>query len=191
VIDPSLLVRAYRQGVFPMALENDEIGWFSPDPRGVIPLEAFHVPARLQRVVRHGKFEIHIDRGFRAVMQACADRPDGDGTWINDEILESYVALHERGLAHSVETWLEGELVGGLYGVHLGGAFFGESMFHRATDASKVALVALVERMRSQGFLLLDIQWVTAHLEQFGAIEIPKKQYLALLTRAMTKDCQF
>jgi leucyl/phenylalanyl-tRNA--protein transferase len=141
-------------------------------------------------VVRHGRFEVHIDRGFKAVMQACADRPD-DGTWINEEILQSYVALYDIGLAHSVETWLEGELVGGLYGVHLGGAFFGESMFHRATDASKVALVALVERMRANGFLLLDIQWVTPHLEQFGATEVSKAKYLALLRKALVKDCKF
>ena len=173
-----------------MALDTGEIGWFSPDPRGIMPLEAFHVPARLERVMRKGRFEVHVDRGFRNVMQACADRPD-DGTWINEEILESYVELHQRGLAHSVETWLDGELVGGLYGVHLGGAFFGESMFHRTTDASKVALVALVERMRAQGFLLLDIQWVTSHLEQFGAAEISKARYLALLKRALNKECEF
>jgi leucyl/phenylalanyl-tRNA--protein transferase len=191
VIDPALLVRAYREGVFPMALETGEIGWFSPDPRGVLPLDAFHRPARLARVVRQGRFEVHVDRGFEAVMRACANRPDGEGTWINDEILESYLALHRLGLAHSVETWQADRLVGGLYGVHLGGAFFGESMFHRVTDASKVALAALVDRLQRRGFLLLDIQWVTPHLEQFGAIEMPRKQYLALLKRALQRECGF
>ena len=191
MLDPALLVRAYKEGVFPMAVETGEIGWFSPDPRGVIPLDAFHVPTRLARVLRHGRFAIHIDRGFEAVMRACADRPDGDGTWINEEILNGYVALHRLGLAHSVEAWQGDHLVGGLYGVHLGGAFFGESMFHRVTDASKVALAALVDRMQRRGFLLLDIQWVTPHLEQFGAIGIPRRQYLALLKRALQRECGF
>ena len=174
-----------------MALETGEIGWFSPDPRGILPLETFHVPSRLARVVRQGKFDIHIDRGFEAVMRACAAREDDDGTWISEEIVQSYVALHRLGVAHSVETWQGDTLVGGLYGVHLGGAFFGESMFHRATDASKVALVALVERLRRQHFLLLDIQWVTAHLAQFGAIEVPKPRYLMLLRKALARPCEF
>ncbi len=174
MIDPALLVRAYREGIFPMGLEDGSLGWFSPDPRGILPLDAFHVPARLARVIRRGTFEIRVDAGFETVMRACAARPDDDGTWITDEILESYAALHRLGLAHSVETWRSGALVGGLYGVHLGGAFFGESMFHRETDASKVALAALVDRLTRRGFLLLDIQWVTPHLEQFGAIEVPR-----------------
>jgi leucyl/phenylalanyl-tRNA--protein transferase len=190
VIDPALLLRAYREGVFPMAMEDGEIGWFSPDPRGVIPLEAFRVPSRLARVVRQHRFEIVVDRDFEAVMRACAERRE-DGTWINEEILESYVALHRLGLAHSVEARREGTLVGGLYGVHIGAAFFGESMFHRERDASKVALVALVERLVRQGFLLLDTQWTTSHLEQFGAIEIPRKAYLAKLRRAVAKACDF
>jgi len=191
MIDPALLVHAYRQGVFPMALENGEIGWFSPDPRGIIPLETFHVPARLARVVRQGRFEVHVDRGFETVMRACADRQDGDGTWINDEILEGYAALHRLGLAHSVEVWQGDALVGGLYGVHIGGAFFGESMFHRVTDASKVALASLVDRLRRRGFLLLDIQWVTPHLQQFGATAISKRRYLTLLARALERECSF
>lgn len=173
-----------------MALDDGEIGWFSPDPRAIIPLDAFHVPGRLARVVRSGRFEIRIDTSFEAVMRACGERP-GEGTWISDEILESYVALHRLGLAHSVETWRDGRLAGGLYGVSLGGAFFGESMFHRETDASKVALVALVDRLRRRGYVLLDTQWTTPHLEQFGTIEIPRSEYLARLDDALEKSCAF
>lgn len=189
-LDPALIVRAYREGVFPMALEDGSIGWFSPDPRGIMPLDAFHVPSRLARVVRSGRFEVVIDRAFEAVMRACGRRP-GEGTWISDDIVAAYVALHRLGLAHSVETWRAGELVGGLYGVHLGAAFFGESMFHRETDASKVALVGLVERMTRRGFDLLDIQWVTPHLAQFGAIEISRRRYLTRLKHALGKACEF
>ncbi len=190
VIEPSVLISAYAQGIFPMAMEDGEIGWFSPDPRGIIPLDTFIVPKRLARVVRSGKFEIAVNRDFPGVMQACASDRE-EGTWINQEIFESYVALHRRGLAHSVETWQDGRLVGGLYGVHLGGAFFGESMFHRVTDASKVALVALVERMRAHGFTLLDTQWTTPHLEQFGAEEIPRAEYLSRLAAALGQRCVF
>ena len=174
-----------------MAMESGEIAWFSPDPRGVIPLDDFHIPSRLARVVRSGRFEIRIDQAFEAVMRACAAREDDDGTWISDTILECYVALHRLGIAHSVEAWQGGQLVGGLYGVHLGGAFFGESMFHHVTDASKVALVALVDRMRRRSFRLLDIQWVTPHLEQFGAIEIPRDEYLVQLKQALRNDASF
>jgi leucyl/phenylalanyl-tRNA--protein transferase len=190
VIDPALLVRAYREGIFPMGLEDGDLGWFSPDPRGILPLETFHVPSRLARVVRHGTFEVRVDTEFEGVMRACATRED-EGTWITDEIVESYVALHRLGLAHSVEAWRCGALVGGLYGVHLGGAFFGESMFHRETDASKVALAALVDRLIRRGFTLLDVQWVTPHLEQFGAVEIPRAKYLVALKNALTRDCAF
>ena len=190
MLDPALLVKAYQQGIFPMGMEDGQIGWFSPNPRGVLPLEGFHIPSRLARVVRSARFTIRIDAGFEDVMRACATRRD-DGTWINAEILESYVTLHRLGLAHSVETWQDGALVGGLYGVHLGGAFFGESMFHRATDASKVALVALVDRLARRGFRLLDIQWVTPHLKQFGAINVPRRTYLKLLAEALTRDCRF
>jgi leucyl/phenylalanyl-tRNA---protein transferase len=188
VISADLLVRAYRHGIFPMALEDGDIGWFSPDPRGILPLDRFRVPGRLARVMRQNRFEISTDRDFASVMHACATHRE-EGTWINSEILESYVALHAQGLAHSVETWQDGQLVGGLYGVHLGGAFFGESMFHRVTDASKVALVALVTRLNQQGFQLLDVQWVTPHLRQFGAIEIPRKEYLTKLRMAVENDC--
>jgi leucyl/phenylalanyl-tRNA--protein transferase len=190
LLDPALVVRAYREGIFPMAVENGEIGWFSPDPRGILPLESFHLPARLARVVRSGRFEITIDGAFEAVIHACAHRPD-DGTWISEDILQCYLALHRLGIAHSVEARQGGELVGGLYGVHLGAAFFGESMFHHVRDASKVALAALVDRMQRRGFQLLDTQWVTPHLEQFGATEIPRREYLVRLKQALAKECAF
>lgn len=190
MIDPALIIRAYHEGIFPMALEDGDIGWFSPDPRGVIPLDTFHVPSRLARVSRSGVFDIRIDTAFEAVMRACAERPD-DGTWISDEILDAYMALFGMGVAHSVETWHAERLVGGLYGVHLGGAFFGESMFHRERDASKVALVGLVDRMNRRGFTLLDTQWVTPHLLQFGAVEIPREDYLRRLHLALQKNCDF
>jgi len=183
-LDPARVIHAYRQGVFPMAMEDGSIGWFSPDPRGVIPLDDFHEPARLARVRRQGRFEIAIDCAFEEVMRACARRP-GEGTWISDAIVECYTALQRLGLAHSVEVWREGRLVGGLYGVHLGAAFFGESMFHRETDASKIALVALVDHLRRQGFRLLDVQWLTPHLAQFGAIDIPRAEYLKQLKTAI------
>ncbi|HVL67754.1 MAG TPA: leucyl/phenylalanyl-tRNA--protein transferase [Vicinamibacterales bacterium] len=188
-----LLVSAYASGWFPMAVAEGEIRWFSPDPRGIIPLDTFHVPRRLRRVLRAGGFTIEINRRFEEVIRACAaaDRGDDGGTWIDGEILESYCALHEAGYAHSVEAWQNGRLAGGLYGVALGGAFFGESMFHRVTDASKVALVALVERLRARGFTLLDTQWTTAHLEQFGAVEIPRARYVALLEQALQVEAHF
>ena len=190
MIEPALLIHAYRQGIFPMALEDGQIGWFSPDPRGIIPLDRVHVPARLARVIRSGRFEVAIDRDFEGVMRACAaDREDG--TWISGDIIESYMELHRQGMAHSLETWRDGRLVGGLYGVHLGGAFFGESMFHHETDASKVALMALIERMRVRGLTLLDIQWVTPHLAQFGAIEIPREDYLRRLNKVLDAGVSF
>ncbi len=188
MIPPELLVSAYSSGWFPMAVDSGEIRWYSPDPRGIIPLDGFHVPARLGRVLRAGTFQIETDRAFDDVIRACAqtDRHDGDpGTWIDREIFESYRALHRLGFAHSVEAWQGDRLAGGLYGVAIGGAFFGESMFHRVTDASKIALAALVEHMRARGFRLLDIQWVTPHLEQFGAVEIPRETYLKLLADAL------
>lgn len=190
VIEPVVLIHAYRQGIFPMAMDDNDIGWFSPDPRGIIPLERVHVPARLARVIRSRKFEVVIDRDFEGVMRACAaDREDG--TWISEEIIESYVALHRLGRAHSIEAWRDGRLAGGLYGVHLGGAFFGESMFHHETDASKVALMALVARMRERGLSLLDVQWVTPHLAQFGAVEIPREEYLERLHQVVDQAVSF
>jgi leucyl/phenylalanyl-tRNA---protein transferase len=193
MIPSDLLVSAYASGWFPMAVEPGEIRWYSPDPRGVIPLEGFHVPSRLARVVRSGRFEVAIDRDFDAVIRACAEaeREDEAGTWIDDEIMASYGALHRAGLAHSVEAWENGRLAGGLYGVALGGAFFGESMFHEVTDASKVALAALVARLQARGHRLLDIQWVTPHLARFGAIEIPRRRYLKLLEEALSIDVEF
>ena len=188
MIEPELLLEAYRLGIFPMAMENGAIEWFSPEPRGILPLRSFHVPHALEKTLRKKIFEIRVDTHFSEVMECCAKRPD---TWINREILESYVNLHKLGYAHSVETWLEGKLVGGLYGVSLGGAFFGESMFHTATDASKVALCALVERLRERKFLLLDTQWITPHLLQFGGIEIPRSEYLHLLGRALQLSRKF
>jgi leucyl/phenylalanyl-tRNA--protein transferase len=194
VIPTELLLAAYASGWFPMADEEGVISWYSPDPRGIMPIDTFHVPSRLQRVVRKRAVEVEIDTAFEEVMRACAEaerEPEDTGTWISEEIIESYCALHAQGFAHSVEIRQNGLLVGGLYGVALGGAFFGESMFHRATDASKVALVALVERLRSHGFRLLDTQWVTAHLQQFGAIEIPRPEYMRLLEESLKLDVSF
>jgi leucyl/phenylalanyl-tRNA--protein transferase len=194
MLDPQVLVSAYASGWFPMAVDGGEIRWFSPDPRGIIPLEAFRVPQRLARLWRTGRFEIAIDRAFPDVIAACATiprDPADPGTWISPEIIESYTALHARGLAHSVEAWREGRLAGGLYGVALGGAFFGESMFHHETDASKIALMALVARLEERGYRLLDTQWSTAHLEQFGAVDVPRREYLRLLDRALRLRCHF
>ena len=194
MIPIDLLVSAYTSGWFPMAVGEAGIRWFSPDPRGIIPLDTFHVSRRLARVVRGGGFTVQVDTDFAAVIRACAeaDRDEGEaGTWIDPEIIESYTALHMAGYAHSVEAWRDGRLAGGLYGVAIGGAFFGESMFHHVTDASKVALVALVERLRERGYLLLDTQWTTEHLEQFGAIEIPRREYFKRLTAALQVDCSF
>jgi leucyl/phenylalanyl-tRNA--protein transferase len=188
IIPARLLVQAYGQGLFPMALRGREIGWFSPDPRGVLPVEGFRVPHGLARALRRSPFEIRVNTAFRRVIEECAVREE---TWIDEIILESYVNLHRIGFAHSVEAWAGGELAGGLYGVALGGAFFGESMFHRKTNASKVALHALVERLRGRGFALLDTQWLTPHLAQFGAVEIPRVEYLRQLARALAADCSF
>jgi leucyl/phenylalanyl-tRNA---protein transferase len=189
-LSAALLVGAYEAGLFPMALEDGEIGWFSPDPRAIVPLDGFHVARRLGRVVRSGRFSVTINTAFRRVMEACASDRD-EGTWISAEILGAYCELHELRLAHSVEVWLDEDLAGGLYGVSLGGAFFGESMFHRVTDASKVALVSLVTRLRTLGFVLLDTQWTTPFLETFGALEIPREDYLERLAHAITLDCRF
>jgi leucyl/phenylalanyl-tRNA---protein transferase len=191
VLAPDTLLTAYASGWFPMSIAPGEIRWYSPDPRGIIPLDTFHAPRRLARTVRQERFELRFDTSFRDVISACADRRDPDGNWIDDEIRESYCALHELGIAHSVETWQDGALVGGLYGVALKGAFFGESMFHRARDASKVALTALVDRLRARGFALLDTQWVTEHLVQFGAIEVPRRRYLRMLQQALRVDATF
>jgi leucyl/phenylalanyl-tRNA---protein transferase len=188
-LTPELIVAAYCQGIFPMADEYDgEIGWYSPDPRAVFPLDAFHVPRSVAKVIKRGVFEIRVDTAFEDVMRACAEREE---TWISDELVGAYTALHRVGLAHSVEAWHEGELAGGLYGVALGGAFMGESMFTRITDASKVCLVALVERLRERGFALLDSQMPTEHLARFGQIVIPREDYLRQLARALRIETSF
>ena len=172
-----------------MAIDGGEIGWFSPDPRALIPLdERFHVPHGLKRTLKKGSFEIRVDTAFVEVMLGCAGRKE---TWISSVIRESYVNLHRLGMAHSVETWMENRLVGGLYGVAVGGAFFGESMFHKVTDASKVALYELVQRLRERNFTLLDTQWITPHLAKFGAYEIPRRVYLERLKAAIERKCAF
>src|SRR3954453_14227143 len=183
-----LLLRAYAAGIFPMAesAESEELYWFDPEQRGVLPLDHMHVPRRLRRTIRSGRFEIRIDSNFDAVIQGCAEstnvRPK---TWINSEIMRLYSTLFDLGFAHSVEAWSEDRLVGGLYGVALGGAFFGESMFSRQTDASKVALIHLVARLRHGGYRVLDTQFLTPHLAQFGAIEISRARYHRLLGEAL------
>jgi leucyl/phenylalanyl-tRNA--protein transferase len=182
-LTPELLIRAYCSGVFPMAEHrHGRIGWYRPDPRAIIPLDAFHVPRSLRQTVRKGVFDVTVNADFPEVIQNCAAR---DETWISGEIIRSYAELHWFGFAHSVECWREGRLTGGLYGVALGGAFFGESMFSRETDASKVALVALVERLRERGFTLLDTQFLTPHLARFGAVEIPRREYERRLAAAL------
>ena len=183
MIEPEVLLQGYRLGVFPMAMEDGRIEWFSPDPRAILPLDGFHLPHTVARLTRRNAFEIRTNDSFTEVMRQCANRAE---TWINDEIIESYTRLHELGYAHSVETWSEGQLIGGLYGVAIGGAFFGESMFHRVRDASKYALWGLVEQMRARRFVLLDTQWITPHLRKFGAIEISRTEYLHLLSAAVS-----
>ena len=189
-ITPEVLLRAYSIGLFPMAESADdpEIFWVEPEMRGLIPLDDFHISKSLAKTIRKAPFEIRFDSVFEQVIGMCAqsaqDRPS---TWINATILKLYYQLHQMGHAHSVEAWEDGELVGGLYGVSLGAAFFGESMFSRRTDASKICLVHLVERLNLQGFKLLDTQFTTDHLKTFGAIDIPKDDYIALLRQAV--DC--
>ena len=192
MLEPDLLLTAYRRGIFPMAVNaRGTIGWFSPDPRAIIPLDdRFHIPHGLRRTLKKAPFEVTFDRAFPAVIRECASHRK-EGTWISRQILASYSRLHKLGHAHSVEVWANGELVGGLYGVHIGAVFFGESMFHRATDASKVALVTLVERLRQRSFVMLDTQWQTPHLQQFGTREIPRAEYLEILERAVAFPCEF
>jgi leucyl/phenylalanyl-tRNA---protein transferase len=188
-LTPEMVVRAYCVGVFPMADGRDgEVGWYSPDPRALIPLDedGFKVSRSLGKRVRSGCYQVTMDRAFDEVIRACAQRRACDvDTWISPRIVEVYCALHKAGLAHSVEAWVGDDLVGGLYGVALGGVFFGESMFHRATDASKVCLVALVEHLRRQRFEMLDVQFVNPHLEQFGVVELGRDEYLERLAGAI------
>jgi len=185
-LTPDLLLRAYANGVFPMG--DDDTGavrWYAPNPRGILPLDAFHVPDNLARRVERNEFSITSDQAFNEVIRACADR---DRTWITTPIIRVYTELHDRGFAHSVEAWQDGELAGGLYGVALGGAFFGESMFYRVSNASKVALVHLVRQLRAGGYTLLDTQYSNPHLEQFGVVEIPRDEYEQRLADAICMD---
>ncbi len=187
-LTPDILIEAYAAGIFPMAESADdpELFWVDPTRRGILPLDAFHVPRRLKRVLRRGSFTVRCDSAFEDVMRGCAASSEmRPSTWINDEIVRLYTALFARGAAHSVECWHEGELVGGLYGVSLGAAFFGESMFSRVSDASKVALVHLIARLRLGGYRLLDTQFLTPHLAQFGGVEISRARYHRLLAEAL------
>jgi len=189
-----LLLRAYAMGIFPMARSRHDprLYWVDPDQRGILPLDRFHVPRSLKKVLRRDPFEVRCDHAFEAVMRGCAEaapaRPD---TWINDEIIRLFVELHRLGMAHSVETWIGDRLMGGLYGLGLGSAFFGESMFSRVPEASKVALVHLVARLKHSGYQLLDTQFVTEHLAHFGACEISRQDYLHLLARAIDTPAGF
>ncbi len=193
-LNSELLLRAYAAGIFPMAegRADSDLFWVDPDWRGVIPLERFHLPKRLGRTIRRGVFEVRCNTAFEQVIHACAEaaarRAD---SWINAEIVRLYSELHEMGHAHSIECWREGELAGGLYGVSLAAAFFGESMFTRQRDASKVALVHLVARLKLGGFRLLDTQFLTRHLEQFGAVELPRPEYRRMLADALAVSARF
>ena len=193
-LSPELVLRAYALGIFPMAesREDPEVHWIDPESRGILPLDAFHIPRKLRRRVRRGDFDVRCDTDFLSVIRGCAaqavNRPD---TWINDTIEHLYSELHAMGFAHSVECWQNGQLVGGLYGVSLGAAFFGESMFSQETDASKVALVHLVARLIKGGYKLLDTQFTTPHLIQFGAMEIPRAEYRDWLAKAVPRQATF
>lgn len=182
------VLRAYRDGFFPMGCGDGRLRWFSPDPRGILPLDGFHLPHGFRRVLPRLGFTVSVDLAFPEVVAGCADRPE---TWIDPAIARVYADLFAARSAHSVEVWQGGNLVGGLYGVRLGGVFFGESMFSRVREASKVALLALVGLLRAQQFGLLDIQWVTDHLENFGAVEIRRPVYLNYLREAMVRPCSF
>lgn len=193
-LTPEILLAAYADGIFPMAESADEpeLFWVDPRQRGILPLDAFHVPRRLRRIMRHGGFEIRCDTVFEDVIRGCAEATEKrPNTWINDEIVRLYAALFARGSAHSVEAWRDGVLIGGLYGVSLGAAFFGESMFSRVSDASKVALVHLAARLRFGGYRLLDTQFLTAHLARFGGIEITRARYRRLLADALSYCASF
>ena len=193
-LTPDMLLRAYAIGVFPMAEDRDDpdLFWVDPRMRGIIPLDDFHVPRRLRRTVRNGGFRVTVDSAFEATIEACAESTElRPRTWINDRIIMLYTSLYHLGFAHSVECWLGRRLIGGLYGVAMGGAFFGESMFSRQSDASKIALIHLVARLRAGGFSLLDSQFITRHLRRFGAIEIPRGEYRQRLAEALKRDADF
>jgi leucyl/phenylalanyl-tRNA--protein transferase len=187
-IPPELLLKAYASGVFPMAesAADPEVFWVRPETRGIIPLDTFHVPKSLRKAMRQSLFDIRIDTDFAGVIEGCAEmRDERQTTWINTPIREAYIQLHERGHCHSVEAWRDGELAGGLYGVTLGRVFFGESMFSRETDASKICLVHLVQRMNERGFVLLDTQFTTEHLKRFGAVDVRRAKYEKMLEKAL------
>lgn len=186
---PERLLYGYRNGIFPWYDEGDPILWWSPDPRAIFELDKFHIPRRLQRTLRSGCFKVTVNRDFAGVIRGCADR--AEGTWITPDMLEAYETLHRLGQAHSIEIWHDGDLAGGLYGVALGGFFAGESMFTRVCDASKVALVHTVERLRQRGFALFDTQFITEHTERFGAVEIPRATYLERLRVALALPVTF
>ena len=193
-ITPQVLLKAYACGIFPMAESAEDPGlyWVEPERRGILPLDDFHIPRSLRRTMRRNPFEVRIDTDFSGVMEGCAESTKRRAkTWINARIRRLYGELHEIGFAHSVECWQDGRLVGGLYGVRLGAAFFGESMFSRVEDASKVALVHLVHRLKAGGFTLLDTQFTTGHLERFGAVEIPRETYSELLEEAINGEADF
>lgn len=193
-LTPELLLCAYASGIFPMADDRDNpaIQWIDPHQRGIIPLDRYHVPRSLKKVIRQRRFDIRVNTAFERVITACAAcRPDRPKTWLNDQLIELYCALHEKRYAHSVECWAGDRLVGGVYGLSLGAAFFGESMFSRERDASKVALVELIRRLNLGGYRLLDTQFVTDHLKRFGAIEIPRKAYLERLRLALEVEARF
>ncbi len=186
---PRLLL-AYRSGIFPWS--DDPLTWWSPDPRGIFELDRFHVPRSLARTLRSGRFQLTVNRAFRAVIEGCAaPAPGREETWISPRFVEAYTRLHEAGHAHSVECWLGSELAGGIYGVAVGGLFAGESMFHRVSDASKVALAGLVNRLRERGFTLFDVQVLTPVTRQLGAVEISREEYLRRLAEAVTRPCRF
>ena len=187
-LDPILVINAYAQGIFPMADHLGKIRWFAPDPRAILEHENLYVSRSLRATLRKRIYDVRIDTDFETVMRRCAERED---TWINESFISTYTQLHYAGLAHSVEAWKDGELVGGLYGVSLGGAFMGESMFSRATDASKVCLVALVEHLKARRFVLHDVQYWTPHLATLGVTEIPRKQYERRLRAALRLECSW
>jgi leucyl/phenylalanyl-tRNA--protein transferase len=185
-LTPEVLLSGYMEGIFPMAHDDGRIYWYAPNPRAILPLDGLHVSQSLRRVIHRGLFDVRFDTAFEAVIAACAaPAPGREETWISGEIQSAYIELHRLGFAHSVEAWVGEELVGGLYGVSIRGFFAGESMFSRRRDASKVSLYYLVQRLRARGFRLLDVQYVTPHLLRLGAVEVPRRLYLAHLRRAL------
>ena len=187
-LEPRLLISAYCNGIFPLGMENGRLSWFSPDPRGILPIDEFHVPRSTRTELAKRDLEIRVNTAFSEVLQACSQRRE---TWITREIMQSYELLHKLGYAHSVETWEDGELIGGLYGVAIGAAFFGESMFSRRTGGSKASLIWLMEQLQKKEFILHDTQWTTNHLAMFGGKEIPREEYLRLLERAVGMQVKF